>query len=67
MSKLKYVKKPGDFEIRILTDGRLVLVGPDDEILSIANTFIAVENSQDNTSGMKKNGRAKPETDTPED
>ena len=36
MSKKPYKRKPGDFEVRILSDGRLVMVAPDEELIEIA-------------------------------
>ena len=36
MSKKPYKRKPGDFEVRILSDGRLVMIAPDEEIIEIA-------------------------------
>ena len=36
MSKKPYKRKPGDFEVRILSDGRLVMIAPDEEIIDIA-------------------------------
>ena len=36
MKKKSYRRKCGDFEIRVLTDGRLVMLAPDDELMEIA-------------------------------
>lgn len=36
MSKKPYKRKPGDFEVRILSDGRVVMVAPDEELMEIA-------------------------------
>ena len=36
MSKKPYKRKPGDFEVRILSDGRVVMVAPDEELIEIA-------------------------------
>ena len=36
MSKQPYKRQPGDYEIRLLNDGRMVLVGPDQTLLEIA-------------------------------
>jgi hypothetical protein len=35
MKKKSYKRKPGDFEIRILNDGRVVMVAPDETLLEI--------------------------------
>lgn len=34
MSEAPYKRKPGDFELRVLRDGRLVLVAADEELLN---------------------------------
>ncbi len=39
MSSTPYQRKQGDFELRILSDGRLVLVAPDEALLEIAQTL----------------------------
>ena len=36
MSKKPYKRKTGDFEVRILSDGRVVMVAPDEELIEIA-------------------------------
>ncbi len=36
MNKTPYKRQPGDYEIRLLKDGRMVLVGPDQSLLEIA-------------------------------
>ncbi|MBN2020707.1 MAG: hypothetical protein JW749_10850 [Sedimentisphaerales bacterium] len=36
MKKQRYRRKCGDFEIRVLADGRVALLAPDDELLAIA-------------------------------
>ena len=36
MKKKSYKRKPGDHEIRILSDGRVVMVGPDEKLMEIA-------------------------------
>lgn len=36
MSRDPYEKQPGDYEIRFLKDGRVVFVGPDQELLDLA-------------------------------
>jgi hypothetical protein len=36
MNKTPYKRQPGDYEIRLLKDGRMVLVGPDQTLLDIA-------------------------------
>lgn len=34
-----YKRKPGEFEIRILSDGRVVIVAPDETLLEIAQVL----------------------------
>lgn len=36
MNKEPYKRQPGDYEIRLLKDGRMVLVGPDQTLLDMA-------------------------------
>lgn len=36
MTKKRYEKQQGDFEVRILKDGKLVVVAPDEEFLELA-------------------------------
>ncbi|MCP4452711.1 MAG: hypothetical protein GY809_14710 [Planctomycetes bacterium] len=36
MNRTPYKRQPGDYEIRLLKDGRMVLVGPDQSLLEIA-------------------------------
>ena len=59
MSKLKYTKKPGDLEIRVLADGRLVLVGPDEDMLNIADIFNTPKGAEDALAEKKIDGRTK--------
>ncbi len=39
MKNKTYKRKPGDFELRILSDGRLVMVAPDESLLQIAQVL----------------------------
>jgi hypothetical protein len=39
MKKRPYKRKPGDFEVRILADGRVVMVTPDEALLQIAQVL----------------------------
>ncbi|MCU0915708.1 MAG: hypothetical protein MUC88_14265 [Planctomycetes bacterium] len=41
MSQTPYQRQQGDFELRILSDGRLVMVAPDETLLEIAQAFEA--------------------------
>ncbi|MFA5555220.1 MAG: hypothetical protein WCZ89_05690 [Phycisphaerae bacterium] len=62
MSKAKkYTKEPGDQEIRILADGRLVLVGLDEDMLSFADAFVPLKETKENKGkrGWKNHNRRK--------
>ena len=39
MKKKPYRRKCGDFEIRVLTDGRVIMLAPDDELMEIARVL----------------------------
>jgi hypothetical protein len=39
MSQMPYQRQQGDFELRILSDGRLVMIAPDETLLEIAQTL----------------------------
>lgn len=39
MKKKPYKKKCGDFEIRMLKDGRVVMIAPDDQLMDLARTL----------------------------
>ena len=49
MSSESYQKQPGDFEIRFLKDGRVVFVGPDQELLDLANHLDLVPDEKSST------------------
>ena len=36
MKPKPYKRRPGDFEIRILLDGRLIFVSPDESLMDVA-------------------------------
>jgi len=39
MKKTPYKRKPGDFEIRILKNGKVVMLAPDETLVEIAETI----------------------------
>ncbi|MFH1370685.1 MAG: hypothetical protein ABII09_05295 [Planctomycetota bacterium] len=39
MKKKPYRRKCGDFEIRVLNDGRIVMLAPNDELMEIARVL----------------------------
>ena len=60
MKKKPYKRKVGDFEIRVLRDGRLVMIAPDENLHEIANS---IEADCNYLKGMEiqKNARAETE------
>ncbi len=36
MNNKSYKRKPGDFEIRILSDGKVVMIAPDESLIEVA-------------------------------
>ena len=57
MSSIKYMKEPyqrkvGDYEIRILADGRVVFVAPDEQLTEVAK---ALEQSETAMIQVKEN------------
>jgi hypothetical protein len=36
MKKKSYKRRPGDFEIRILKDGKVIMIAPDEALMKIA-------------------------------
>ncbi len=63
MSLEKYIKRPGDLEIRILADGRLVFVGPDEDMLNLAKLFNPSYKIEEGKLEVKEDGRSKTEED----
>jgi len=41
MSQTPYQRQQGDFELRILSDGRLVMIAPDETLMEIAQALEA--------------------------
>ncbi len=56
MKKKQYKRKPGDFEIRLLKDGRLIMIAPDEKLLEIARK---AGKEEQNSIQRKRNGRRK--------
>ena len=56
-----YKRKRGDFEVRVLSDGRVVMIGSDEALLEIARTLET--NGKEQSQPMEnKNGRAAGQT-----
>ena len=61
MNPEKYTKRPGDFEIRILADGRLVFIGPDEDILSLTKLFNPLYGIKESKLEVKEDERTEAE------
>ncbi|MHC4528380.1 MAG: hypothetical protein ACYTEX_18550 [Planctomycetota bacterium] len=59
MKKRRYKRKPGDFEIRVLSDGRLVLVAPDETLLEVARSVAPESRKLPPKMEKKRDGRSK--------
>lgn len=58
MKRTKYRKRrPGDMEIRILPDGRLVLIAPDEKMLDVARR--AAQQGNDTSREVKEDGKGR--------
>ena len=60
MKKKPYKREVGDFEIRVLRDGRLVMIAPDEELHEIANSIEADYNDLKETE-IQENARTETE------
>ena len=63
MSKKPYKRKPGDFEVRILSDGRIVMVAPDEELIEIARYVERSDNTETQDDATRENTEAKQDND----
>lgn len=59
MKRKPYKRKPGDLEIRVLPDGRVVMIAPDEALLEVAQSFASKTNYQDRTVENTKHGKAR--------
>ena len=57
MKKTPYKRKPGDFEIRILNDGKVVMLAPDETLVEIAQTVDPRHCATQHKTETKKNVR----------
>jgi hypothetical protein len=39
MKRKRYKRKCGDFEIRVLADGRVIMLAPDEQLLQVAGAL----------------------------
>jgi hypothetical protein len=51
MRNKPYKRKPGDFEVRILRDGRVIMLVPDENLLEAAKAIEAKPNAAECVSG----------------
>lgn len=63
MSKKPYKRKPGDFEVRILSDGRVVMIAPDEELIEIAREVERSGNTEIQDDATRENTEAKQDND----
>jgi len=61
MSQEPYKRKQGEFELRILKDGRLVVMVPDEALLEIAETFTDKSDPGERSSGAADPAPREPE------
>ncbi|MGD0596795.1 MAG: hypothetical protein ABSA64_04640 [Sedimentisphaerales bacterium] len=54
-----YKQKPGEFEIRILPDGRVLMPAPDEAMLDVSRALKQPDAKQSYIGKAKKNVRAK--------
>jgi len=59
MKKTPYKRKPGDFEIRILKNGKVVMVAPDETLVEIAQQVNPKHGATHNKTEIKENVRSK--------
>ncbi len=52
---MAHKRKPGDFEIRILKDGRLVMIAPDKKLVELAESIRKQNETAVNESREKSN------------
>lgn len=55
MNKIPYQRRKGDFEIRILKDGRVVMITPDESLLKIAQAIEMKNSGLSNKTEAKEN------------
>ena len=57
MKKTPYKRKPGDFEIRILKNGKVVMVAPDEKLVEIAQVVDSKHCATQHKTDTKENAR----------
>ena len=61
MRSKPYKRRPGDFEIRLLKDGRVVLIGPDQALVDLAQGLEGLSAEPD----RERNGNGSQSGSTP--
>ena len=61
MSQEPYKRKQGDLELRVLKDGRLVVMVPDEALLEIAEAFTDRSGPDEESSGAADPASREPE------
>ena len=56
MKNKPYERKPGDLEVRILSDGRVVMIAPDEKLLEVAQAIYPKTDDLLDTMETEKNG-----------
>jgi hypothetical protein len=59
MKKRPYKRKPGDSEIRILKNGQVVMITPDETLMEVARTVEPNNSALSLNMETKENGRIK--------
>ncbi len=59
MKKRPYKRKPGEFEIRILKDGQVIMVAPDEALVEVASAVEPNNIALPSKWRQQKNGRTK--------
>jgi hypothetical protein len=61
MTKRPYKRRPGDLEIRLLRDGRLVFIGPDQALIDLAQGLeISAGDKKERTGNGRDSGEIDP-------
>jgi hypothetical protein len=61
MTKRPYKRRPGDLEIRLLRDGRLVFIGPDQALIDLAQGLeISAGDEKERTGNGLDSGETEP-------
>ncbi len=62
MTQRRHHRQRGEFEIRVLKDGRLVMIAPDETLLDMARAIAAGPESTESEAGEPECRNTKPRT-----